>query len=403
MGTRGDLFACMHECLLACLVVWCAVAFTAVWLLPPSCCSPVAGCSTETTWPTPSSASQHTHTHTYPQCVRCGPPHFSSLHCQGGVPMPPWVLDSSLSHATKRQLQFMYDVGVLAPFMLDVACVQQLEKLDEGEAAYALDELGKALSDRVRLRNPTGFFIRICQRLRATRRDRDQPPQLGGGAAGGGLLEPGGGGGAAAGPVSFAEREREREREREQREREQRAAGSGDRDRDGFSTPAGPPGPGGGAGGGGSGTPGRGGGSSSQRGSSPPPYALPGLRPVRSIGRGGAGGPGLGPDDHTDHMGPGGDGGGFGPRGRRGRSSSRSPPPRRPGGMGGPGDGRGGYWGPPGGCLGRVMLIGGSWGLAEGALAGYHVSVLPLADVTRSESSEDGGGCLCWCMCWMDV
>lgn len=68
--------------------------------------------------------------------------------------MPPWVLDSTLSHATKRQLQFMYDIGVLAPFMLDVACVAQLEKLEDGEAQYALDELGKALSDRVRLRNP---------------------------------------------------------------------------------------------------------------------------------------------------------------------------------------------------------------------------------------------------------
>ncbi|WIA35420.1 hypothetical protein OEZ86_003864 [Tetradesmus obliquus] len=90
-----------------------------------------------------------------------------------GVPMPPWVLDSSLSHGIKRQLQFMYDVGVLAPLMLDVPCVQQLEKLTEGEAAYALDELGKVLADRVRLRNPGGFFIRICQRLRSSRRERE--------------------------------------------------------------------------------------------------------------------------------------------------------------------------------------------------------------------------------------
>jgi hypothetical protein len=90
-----------------------------------------------------------------------------------GIPMPPWVLDSSLSHGTKRQLQFMYDVGVLAPLMLDVPCVQQLEKLTEGEAAYALDELGKVLADRVRLRNPGGFFIRICQRLRSSRRERE--------------------------------------------------------------------------------------------------------------------------------------------------------------------------------------------------------------------------------------
>lgn len=60
---------------------------------------------------------------------------------QGGVPMPPWVLDSALSHATKRQLQFMYDIGVLAPFMLDIACIQQLEKLDDGEVGFAASML----------------------------------------------------------------------------------------------------------------------------------------------------------------------------------------------------------------------------------------------------------------------
>jgi len=108
-----------------------------------------------------------------------------------------------LSHPIKRQLQFMYDVGVLAPLMLDVACVQQLEKLADVDAAYALDELGKALSDRVRLRNPGGFFIRICQRLRTSRKE---PP-----------------GGSGSVVRDAAERERERERAM--------AAGLGDRDR----------------------------------------------------------------------------------------------------------------------------------------------------------------------------
>jgi len=197
--------------------------------------------------------------------------------------MPPWVIDSSLSHATKRQLQFMYDIGILAPFMLDVACVQQLEKLDEGEAQYALDELGKALSDRVRLRNPSGFFIRICQRLRATRRDRGEP--AGPPAA------------ALEGPVSFAERERERERERA------RLAEAG-----GPSSmrPAGEAG---------LGTPGGGGVGGPAGGSPRGAYTLPGLRPVR--GR-------AGPDDGGEPL------VGDGPPSfrRRGRSSSRSPPPR---------------------------------------------------------------------------
>eukprot|EP00775_Hariotina_reticulata_P008818 gene8818-8997_t len=83
--------------------------------------------------------------------------------------------------------------------------LRKLEKLADVDAAYALDELGKALSDRVRLRNPGGFFIRICQRLRASRREL-----------------PGGSGGVVR---DAAERERERERERAM------AAGLGERDR----------------------------------------------------------------------------------------------------------------------------------------------------------------------------
>jgi hypothetical protein len=234
--------------------------------------------------------------------------------------MPPWVLDSTISHATKRQLQFMYDVGVLAPFMLDVVCVQQLEKLNDGEAAYALDELGKALSDRVRLRNPTGFFIRICQRLRSTRRERgDAPPPA----------AAAGGGGGGDGPAAFAERERERERE-------QRERGSGGTERDKAAEGGSPGGsPGGQAGGGSSLSPPRG------------PYALPGLRPGR--GRGGLGDG----SDEPLHDGPPGGGGPDGPavRGRRGRSSSRSPPPRRGGGGGFERGGGPGFWGGPGGAL----------------------------------------------------
>lgn len=203
------------------------------------------------------------------------------LALQGGVPMPPWVLDSTLTYATKRQLQFMYDIGVLAPFMLDVACIAQLEKLDEGEAQYALDELGKALSDRVRLRNPSGFFIRICQRLRATRRER----------------EPGGGPAAGAeGPVSFAEREQARERERERERMMGQAAGPG-------GPPRGPA-----ADGAFGATPGPAGGS--PRGGFGP---LPGLRPGR--GRGGPDEPEALPEVPPSFR-------------RRGRSSSRSPPPR---------------------------------------------------------------------------
>lgn len=74
-----------------------------------------------------------------PSCTHPSPPPRMSVSLfmlQGGVPMPPWVLDSALSHATKRQLQFMYDIGVLAPFMLDIACIQQLEKLDDGEVGF---------------------------------------------------------------------------------------------------------------------------------------------------------------------------------------------------------------------------------------------------------------------------
>lgn len=200
--------------------------------------------------------------------------------------MPPWVLDSTLTHATKRQLQFMYDIGVLAPFMLDVACVAQLEKLDEGEAQYALDELGKALADRVRLRNPSGFFIRICQRLRATRRERE-----GAGAPGGG--GPAAGVGADGGPVSFAEREQARERERE---RERARLGGGDAK------------PRGAAAEGGFGAPGPAGGS--PRGG----FGPPGPRPGR-----GRGGP-----DELEPLGE-------APPSfrRRGRSGSRSPPPRQ--------------------------------------------------------------------------
>jgi hypothetical protein len=266
-------------------------------------------------------------------------PHCTaSLYCldvlQGGVPMPPWVLDSGLSHATKRQLAFMYDIGVLAPFMLDVACVQQLEKLDDGEAQYALDELGKALSDRVRLRNPSGFFIRICQRLRATRREREvaaaaAPPPAA-------AVE---GGPPAGGPVSFAEREQARERERE-RERTRLGDGGG-----GLR----PPGDGGGGGFGG--TPGPLG---APAGSSPRGGGgfggPPGMR--GPPGRGVRGGVGL---DEPEPPGLG-DGPPVGFR-HRGRSSSRSPPPRR----GGPD--RPGFWGPGG-------EAGFSWGLWEAGSLG---------------------------------
>jgi hypothetical protein len=235
--------------------------------------------------------------------------------------MPPWVLDSALSHATKRQLAFMYDIGVLAPFMLDVACVQQLEKLDEGEAAYALDELGKALSDRVRLRNPSGFFIRICQRLRATRRERDAvvaaaaPPAA---ASGEGGPPP------AGGPVSFAEREQARERERE---RERARLGDGGGLRQGGAD---------GGGGGFGGTPG-GGSLGPPAGSSP--RVGGGFGGPPGMGRGPGRGVRGGPNDPEGQMGDGPPGGGFR---HRGRSSSRSPPPRR----GGPD--RPGFWGPGG-------------------------------------------------------
>lgn len=163
----------------------------------------------------------------------------------------------------------------------------------------------------------SGFFIRICQRLRASRREREV---TGGPAAGA----------DAGGPVSFEQREQARERERA---RMAAAAAAG-----GGAEGAAGGGPRGGAAaaaaereGGSFGTPGPAGGSPRVAGGFGGPPGM--MRP----GRGRGGGP-----DELDPLGDGGPPGGFR---RRGRSSSRSPPPRR----GGPG----GFWGPAGECEGQ--------------------------------------------------
>lgn len=77
--------------------------------------------------------------------------------------LPPWVETAKLSIGVCRQLEFMYDAGILNHHTLDPACMDSLAMLNEPDGMYALDEL--AHTDKSKLRNPSAFFVKICQRL----------------------------------------------------------------------------------------------------------------------------------------------------------------------------------------------------------------------------------------------